>query len=234
MHGIVECRKAGCPPAYVISSKEKASSLDWAFVGTLANMSEENTEAEGHFTGRMIKIQRFELLYPEEFGKETPRLNSTKLGHSARQQFDIYLLVRKSCAQYGRSEIFFLTSLIPTMHIIIELLGKALAYELDPNFQTKNNHNVWGILAKYAEKDAVLSEIIQSKKRKELILELEEGFINLRYGKSHVFITNEAVREFESLADDLFNNLRKLSGLPFKSMLDTFPFDEDRRQATDT
>lgn len=196
-------------------------------------MSAENTESEDQFAGRMIKIQRFETLYPDEFSRDSPRLNSAKLGHAARQQFDIYLLVRKSCARYGRSEIFFLTSLIPTMHIIVELLGKALAYELDPKFQIKNNHNVWGILAKYANKDVALSEIVRSKTRKELILELEEGYLNLRYGKSHVFITNEAVREFESLTDDLFNNLRKLSGLPFKSMLDEFPSAEDRRRASD-
>lgn len=196
-------------------------------------MSAENTESEDPFVDRMIRIQRFERLYPDEFGKDTPRLNAAKLGHAARQQLDIYLLVRKSCAKYGRSQIFFLTSLIPTMHTIIELLGKALAYELDPEFQIKKNHNVWGIFAKYADRDVVLSEIVRSKKRKELILELEKGYGDLRYGISHVFISNEAIREFEGLTDDLFNNLRKLSGLPFKSMLDAFPLDHDRSRASD-
>ena len=189
-------------------------------------MSAENTESDDPFAGRMIKIQRFERLYPDEFGKDTPRLNSEKLGHAARQQLDIYLLVRQSCAKYGRSQIFFLTSLIPTMHTIIELLGKALAYELDPEFQITKNHNVWAIFAKYATKDVVLSKIVRSKKKKELILELEKGYIDLRYGISHVFISNDAIREFESLTNDLFGNLRKLSGLSFKSMLDAFPLDE--------
>lgn len=198
------------------------------FVATITKMSGKNSGSDDPFADRILKIQRFEQLYPDEFRNDTPRLNSSKLGHAARQQLDLYMLVRQSSATYGPNEMIFLTSLIPTMHTIIELLSKAIAFELDRDFNNQKTHNTWGILGKYVEIDDVLSEIVRSRKRKELILELEKGYIDLRYGLSHVFMSDEAIREFESLANDLLGHLRKLTGLPLRSMLEDFSFEEDR------
>lgn len=156
----------------------------------------------------LIKISRFNEVYPgDPLG--TPVMRSHLLAHIGADYFRLCRIVRDR----GPLGMIGFGVLIPLQQQTIELLVKSIAFRHIPAFEPrKYGHNTLEIVDAYAGEIPVFAALSRSEARRQLISELTDGYLAVRYGEAHVTYDQETWREFSATAEELIAITASRSG----------------------
>jgi hypothetical protein len=141
-----------------------------------------------------------------------PQMKSSKLGYCATE----YYSITKYIAANYRSSPYVYT-LVANMHLSLELVVKAIAIKLKPEFKPKDfRHKTSKVIVRYADEINEFKSIHMNKKKMELIQELENGFIDMRYGETYCVIDHHNdLLLYNSLFIELIDFLYSITKVKF-------------------
>lgn len=104
--------------------------------------------------------------------------------------------------------------ILPTMHQTLELLVKAVAYKVDPEFNPiKYSHRIKSLIQDYSVSIPLFASLSGDQKTLELLEGLEKSYLGVRYGECVLSYDHEAWSLFSSMAVVLLDTLSELTGL---------------------
>jgi hypothetical protein len=152
----------------------------------------------------------------EDISKDfsSPNFKAVRLGYAAAEYYRAtYLLYHFQWQEKGMP---FTSVVYPTMHQTIELLAKGIAYKIDNDFnphKLKKKHSVNEILNQYSPISELFKLILASENCTSLLAGLEASYLGARYGECYVGDEGQAWLCYDEMANALFNELRRLTGL---------------------
>jgi HEPN domain len=147
----------------------------------------------------MIKITRFEALYPDNpFGR--PDMQAGLLARTAADYYRTCQMLH----QMGRDVIPLFGVLVPALQQTMELLVKSIALRNVPAFDPKAyGHKILGIVDEHAQAVPIFAKLGASEEIRQLLLELTEGYLAVRYGEAHVSYDDDTWKTFCQTAGEL-------------------------------
>lgn len=129
-----------------------------------------------------------------------PSSRSNSLNSAGRDYFQACKFLVENHNTVG--PLFYVV--LPTMHQTLELLAKAVAYRVDPNFEPKKySHRVRDIVNDYAALFPFFL-VISTDPEMQLLLEgLEKAYLGVRYGQCAISYDGEAFALFVQIAEGL-------------------------------
>ncbi len=153
----------------------------------------------------MIKITPLTDVHPDS-GYDEPEERAQLLAASGIWHFD---------AAYILKEVLNLPPvMVPQMHETIELIAKGLALLADRDFNPrKYSHDTPRLINDYRALVPVFGVIAEDIHIMELIKELEQGYLAVRYGEAHISFDRETWDSFcvaVKMLDDAYHDVTGL------------------------
>lgn len=113
-----------------------------------------------------------------------PQMKSSSLGYCAAEYYKVTQFIEANFKIFPQSY-----TLITNMHLSLELATKAIAVKLVPGFNSKRfGHKTSTIISTFFNQISVFGVIKNNIDEMLLIQELENGFIDMRYGEVYCMI----------------------------------------------
>lgn len=160
-----------------------------------------------------IKILKYEEAFPQS-GADLDSRQATCFGYASAEYYTACLALMSQHESIG-----ILTNvLLPSMHQCLELLVKAIAKKIDPQFNQKNkkySHRTWNIIKEYSPLVLGFEGLLNDSAVRVLFEELEKSYFVVRYGSGVLQFDGDAWELFQRVVDDLLDVLRHLTELRF-------------------
>jgi hypothetical protein len=157
-------------------------------------------------------VRPLEEAHPGSNWKD-PQLKSSMFGNCAREYYDV---AQKTDADFKSSPHFY--TLIGNMHLSIELAIKGIAIRSIAHFNPKQySHKPSQIIKDYSDQISVFKKIQEDKEAIQMIEELENGFVGMRYGEMYVSIDEKDRAIYKNLfiaLIDFLNSITKVKFMP--------------------
>ena len=159
----------------------------------------------------MIKVGRLDKVSPHY---STPDSRARNLAHASLDYFRACALAYEH--MWSDDGLWFQTFLLPTMHQSIELGAKAVALLVDPTLDVaKYRHRTIKLMRDFSSRTPVFELVLNELTTEELLANLEQAYLSLRYGECYHQLDGDDWRAFDSISERFFEDLTLRTGLRF-------------------
>lgn len=143
---------------------------------------------------------------------DSPQMRACALGRCAAE----YYSVCKDLEEKYKTGMPYFHTELGNMHLSMELIFKALAVKLIPNFDPKSSgHKTSGIIEKYHKDVEYFGTVHTSQEQMNLLKELEGGFVMMRYGEAYFSLSSADHRTHDEIFNPAIDLLKLLTKVGF-------------------
>ncbi|MES2939721.1 MAG: hypothetical protein V4864_18705 [Pseudomonadota bacterium] len=156
----------------------------------------------------MIVIKPLTEAFPSS-GFDTPKGRAASLLEAGSNYLATVEFLRHKNREIGP----LFNVMLPSMHQALELLSKAVAYKVDPEFRPRNySHGLLQLITDYSNQAPVFQGIMARADAVALIAALEQAYSGVRYGEC--FLSYDA-EDHDLFVDIAYGLLAQLHDLGF-------------------
>lgn len=144
-------------------------------------------------------------------GFDSNQMKGAMQYHAGRDYYTACLILQREMKN-GAHWLYHVE--IPLMAQCIELFVKAFIRYVDLN-PNPRGHRILRLMSNYQAQIPVFARILADAEKVDLIEQLERAYLELRYAEVAISYETSDMDLFNSIADELIDEFRSLSGLPF-------------------